>query len=53
MSASYVVLSTPHSRWIMSTLGEAGAGRGRRGGVRARVNPQIENGVCLPTCTDS
>src|SRR6266436_6091956 len=69
MSASYVVFSTPHSRWIMRTPRQGGGARGHRGGVgphstiagsprpsnglRLRTPTQIDDASRLSACTDS
>src|SRR5438445_5319340 len=47
MSASYVVLSTPHSRWIMrDSTGSARRGTGGRGVRRPRGTPPHPDDAC-------
>src|SRR5439155_6793969 len=52
MSASYVVFSTPHSRWIMRTPRDADGHGVGRGGPGPRSTTQIDDALRLSRSTD-
>src|SRR5437879_5948826 len=52
MSASYVVLSTPHSRWIMRTPRDADGHGVGRGGPGPRSTTQIDDALRLSPSPD-